>query len=107
MTIQQDYQLRPHLVQEFTATGVIGPTSIPTNLMLNLRVAVENVGGGNVIAVEGRLLGQSSFISLGTITGASTGTTVSIALVDEIRLNCTTFSASGGTPKVIASGFLA
>lgn len=104
MTIQQDYQQKPRLSKEFTATGVVGPTSIATNMMINLRVAVEGVGGGNVVVVEGRLIGQAAWNTLATITGTSTGTTVSVGLSDEIRFRCTTYSASG-TPKLICSGF--
>lgn len=104
MTIQQDYQQKPRLAKEFTATGIIGPASLSTNMMGNLRVAVEGVGVGNVIAVQGRLLGQTNWQTLGTINGSTSGQTVSVSIVDEIRFNCTTYSASG-TPKLICSGF--
>lgn len=106
MTIQQDYQLRPHVEREFTATGIIGPSNgIPLNMTGNVRVAVENVGGSNAVQVQGRLVGQSSWVTVQTITSSSTGTTVDMSVYDEVRFNCSVYSASGGTPKLLASGF--
>lgn len=104
MTIQQDYTLKPRVVKEFTATGIIGPGVLQTSMMGNLRVVVENVGA-NTILVQGRLTGQSAWITLETVVGATSGTTVDISLVDEIRFNCTVYAASGGTPKLVASSF--
>jgi hypothetical protein len=92
----------------FLATGVIGsnPNKLPTYCN-TLRVAVENVGGGNTIEVNGRLAGQTSYTLIQTITGATTGTTVDLTTTnyDEIQFNCTVYSASGGAPKLIASSF--
>ncbi len=105
MTIQQDFQLRPHLQRDFTSTGVVGPDYLVANMTGNLRVVVENVGGGNTIQVKGRLAGQTNFVTLDTIVGPSTGTTVDISVVDEIQFNCSVYAASGGTPKLVASGF--
>lgn len=105
MTIQQDYGLRPHVNKEFTATGVVGPDTVVANMTGNLRVVVENVGGGNVVLVKGKLDGQAAYSTLATITGASSGTTVDISVVDLVQFECTTYAASGGTPKLVASGF--
>lgn len=106
MTIQQDYQLRPHIEREFTATGIIGPdTGIPLNMTGNVRVALENVSGTNEVEVQGRLVGQSSWVTVSTIVGSTTGTTVDMSVYDEVRFNCSVYSASGGTPKLLASGF--
>lgn len=105
MTIQQDFTQRPHIVRDFTATGQVGPDYLVTNMTGNLRVAVENVGGGNVLLVKGRLEGQSTWVTLETITGPTSGITVDISVVDQIQFECTTYSASGGIPKVIGSGF--
>jgi len=106
MTIQQDFQLRPHFEPEFTATGIVGPAvGLDANMTSNLRVAIENVGVNNQIQVQGRLVGQASWITLQTIAGATSGVTVDISVVDRIRFNCSVYSASGGTPKLIASGF--
>jgi hypothetical protein len=105
MTIEQDFNLKPEISREFLATGIIANNTFNTFMCGNLRVAVENVGGGNVVVVKGRIAGQSTFQTLATITGATTGTTVDISVVDEIQFDCTTYSASGGTPKLLASGF--
>ena len=104
MTIQQDYTLKPKVIKNFTATGVIGPDILLTNMMGNLRVVVENVGASTIL-IQGRLTGQTAWVTLETILGATSGTTVDIGLVDEVRANCTVYAASGGTPKFIASGF--
>lgn len=105
MTIQQDYTQRPHIVRDFEATGQVGPDYLVTNMTGNLRVAVENVGGGNTLLVKGRLEGQSAWSTLATIVGPSSGTTVDISLVDQLQFECTVYSASGGIPKLVASGF--
>lgn len=73
--------------------------------MNTLGVAVENVAIGNSIIVKGRLTGQSSWVTLATITGSSTGVKVELGQTDEISFECTAYAASGGTPKLIASGF--
>ena len=52
MTIQQDYDLKPKLSQDFTATGQIGPSYIPSNMMGMLRVVISSVGSGNVVLVQ-------------------------------------------------------
>lgn len=104
MTIQQNFQQRPKTLKEFTGTGVI-VTDVPTTMCNKLRVVVENVGGGNVIVVKGKLFPQATYQTLATINGASAGTTVDISVVDEYLIECTTYAASGGTPKVMASAF--
>ncbi len=105
MTIQQNYGFRPHVETQFTGTGVFGPNPLVSNLMANLRVVIENTGGSNIVLVKGRLAGQAVWVTLATITGATTGTTVDISVAEELQFECTTFDASGGTPKLIASGF--
>lgn len=93
---------------QFTATGIFGPTSENPWLVggeSSLRIAVENVGVTNAIVVYGRIRNQSAYVTLATITGATTGTTVDISLIDEVYLDCTTYEASGGTPKLISSSF--
>lgn len=105
MTIQQNYGFRPHIESQFTSTGVIGPQFLPANTMNTLGVVVENVSGGNTILVKGRLTGQTSWVTLATIVGPTTGTKVELGQSDEITFECTVYGASGGTPKLIASGF--
>ena len=106
MTIQQDYQLRPHVEREFTQTGIIGPPNgIPLNMTGNISVVIENVSGTNAVQVQGRLVGQASWTTVSTVTGASAGSIVDMSVYDEIRFNCSVYSASGGTPKLISSGF--
>lgn len=92
----------------FTGTGNIGATSsLPYDVRGHntLRVAVENVGGGNVVKVYGRIRHQSAWTLLDTITGGSSGVSISCSVADEVYFNCDTYSASGGTPALIASGF--
>lgn len=104
MTIQQNFQQRPKSYKEFTATGIL-VTDVPTTMCNNLRVVVENAGGGNTIVVRGKLFPQTAWQTLATINGPTAGTTVDISLVDEYQIECTAYAASGGTPKVIASAF--
>lgn len=105
MTIQQDYGFKPHVETSFGSTGVFGPNPLVSNMVSNLRVVIENVGAGNTVIVKGRLQGQSSWVTLATITGASTGVTVDVSTSDETQFECTAFQASGGTPRLVASGF--
>lgn len=104
MTIQQNFQQRPKSYKEFTATGVL-VTDVPTTMCNNLRVVVENVAGGNTIVVKGKLFPQTAWQTLATINGSTAGTTVDISLVDEYRIECSAYAASGGTPVVMASAF--
>ncbi len=105
MTIQQNYGFRPHLETSFTATGRIGPEYVVSNTMNTLGIVVENTSVGNTILVKGRLTGQTAWVTLGTIIGPTTGTKIELGQTDEISFECTVYSASGGTPKLIASGF--
>jgi hypothetical protein len=104
MTIQQDYGIKPHIKKEFAATGVLA-TAIPTNMCTKLRCVVEGVGAGNVLLVKGRLKDATSWVTITTITGTSTGTTSDISLYDELEIEVTTYSASG-SPLFVASGFI-
>jgi hypothetical protein len=89
---------------QFTATGVIR-TDIRLSGDKNLRFAVENVGVGNTVLVKGKLLSQASYATLTTLTGSTTGTNVDVSGVDLVEIEVTVYSASGGTPKLVASGF--
>jgi len=94
---------------EFTATGVIGPTASNPWFVggeNSLRIAIENVGGSNEVVVYGKIRNQAAFVTLTTITGGTTGTTVDISVIDDVYFECTVYSASGGTPKLVASGFV-
>lgn len=91
----------------FTGTGNIGASSsTPYDVRGHntLRVAVEGVGGGNVIKVYGRIRHQTNWTLLDTITGTSDGVTISCSVADEVYFNCDTYAASG-VPALIASGF--
>ena len=105
MTIQQNFYQRPKSFATFAGTGVI-VTGVPTTMCNNLQVVVENVGVTNAIVVKGKLDKQSAYQTLSTITGATTGTTVDISKVESYEIECTTYSASGGTPTLIASAVL-
>jgi len=106
VTISNDSALKYYFTKEFTGTGIVGNSSgSDVILSKQIRVVVESVGGGNTVVVSGKLKGQASFVTLATIVGATTGTTVDTSLVDLILFNCTVYSASGGTPKLLASGF--
>jgi hypothetical protein len=104
MTIQQNFQQRPKTLKEFTAIGVL-VTDVPTTMCNNLRVVVENAGGGNTILVKGKLFQQAAWQTLATINGSTAGVTVDISVVDEYQIECSAYAASGGTPKVVASAF--
>jgi hypothetical protein len=94
--------------RDFTSTGDIGvgpatPWKVGAENLL--RVVLENVGAGNEVICKGRIRNQSAYSNLLTITGPTVGTTIDISLIDEIYFTCTVYSASGGTPRLIASGF--
>ncbi len=61
-----------------------------------------SVGGGNIVACEGKIRGSSTWTSLGTVTGTASAV-VDISTYDYIRFNVTTAS---GTGSIIASGFI-
>jgi hypothetical protein len=108
ISLLKDANAKHAVSKEFTASGDIAATATsPLNVRAEnqLRVVVENVGGGNTVLVKGKIAKQTSFATLATITGPSSGTTIDISLVDEIYYTCGTYSASGGTPKLVASGF--
>ena len=88
------------------SAGAIGTATVPHNVRAEnqLRVAVEGVGGSNVILVKGRIAKQAAYSTLATITGATSGTTVDVSLVDELYFDNTVHDASG-SPKLVASGF--
>jgi len=91
--------------EEFNSTGLIGDNAtwiVTTNNTIS--VVIEGVGSGNIVEVQARILGQTNFTTVATIAGLSSGTPVDISLFDQVRFNCTTFSASG-VPKLIASSF--
>lgn len=103
----KDSANRLHFAKEFTGTGAAaGSSSRPISIQgyTQITVAVENVGGGNTLVVKGRLKDAASFDTLSTISGSSTGTNIAVDLYDEVYFDVTAYSASGGTPKVIASG---
>jgi hypothetical protein len=66
-----------------------------------LRVTPVSVGGSNVIDIEGRLEGETTWTTAGSVTGTTSGT-MDISTYDYIRFNVTT---SDGTGEVIVSGF--
>ena len=103
LTNYQMYKLA--LKEPILATGLIGenPTFIVStnNVMV---VVVEGVGVTNSINIEARILGQSSFSIIKTITGTTSGTEVDVSTYDQVRFDCTTFD-SGGVPTLIVSSF--
>lgn len=90
----------------FTGTGVVGqPPTSPYDVRAEqqLVVAVEQVGGGNVILVKGRIGLRDSYSTLATLTGA-TEQTIDISLIDEVYFECQTYAAAG-TPTLVTSAF--
>lgn len=107
MSLQKDAQSKHQVKKLFTATGAIaGSAAEPLNVKAEnqVRVVVEGVGGGNTVLVLGRIEGQTSYATLETINGATSGVTVDVSLVDEVYYSCTAYAASG-TPRLVASGF--
>ena len=91
----------------FTATGIVGrDSSDPYDIasVNQIRVLCENVGGSSAVDVYGRIRKQTAWTNLGTIAGTS-ASTIDTSLIDEIYFDCSTYSASGGTPRLVASGF--
>ena len=61
-----------------------------------------SVGGGNIVACEGRIRNSTLWTSLATCTGVASAT-ADISTYDYIRFNVTTASGAG---NIIASGFI-
>jgi hypothetical protein len=70
-----------------------------------IRIVVENAGAGNTIVVKARIIGQSSFVTLKTITGTA-NETVNVSTYEEIKVECTVFDAlSSVGVKLLAASF--
>jgi len=83
-------------------TGVKGePRGYEVFGETNIRVTPVGVGGTNVIDIEARLLTETAWTSIGTVTG-TTSDTIDISTYDLVRFNQTT---SDGNGEVIVSGF--
>ena len=92
-----------HVKKVFSATGVLGNYTL--NGEIQVRFAVEGVGGGNVVTVKGKMRGQAAYTALtGSPINGATATTFDTSIVDELEVECTTFAASG-TPTLIGSGW--
>lgn len=103
LTNYQMYKLA--LVEPIRSTGLIGenPTFIITTNN-TLVVVTESVGATNAISVQARILGQTAFTTIATITGLCSGAQLDVSLYDQVRFDCTTFD-SGGAPTLIVSSF--
>jgi len=96
-----------HAEREFTTTGAVGGTaSVPyiVSAENQLRVVVENAHATMELTVYARIRGQTAYTVLEIVTGPGPFT-LDISLVDEIYFDCTVYAASGGTPRLVASGF--
>ena len=103
MTNKRFNQTKFHRIIELTAgTGIKGEAlGYQTYGETSLRVSPVSVGGTNVLDVEGRLEGQTTWTVLGSITGVVSDS-VDISTYDYIRFNTTTADSTG---EVIVSGF--
>jgi len=90
--------------QTISGTGVIGIEPYMVLSENQIRVVVEGVAGGNSVAVQGKIRNSSTWETISSIAGASTGTVIDVSTFDHVRFNCTAFAASG-TPTLRASGF--
>lgn len=104
MSVAQSYAQKFRFNKLFTGVGIVGPSSLDIILSKNLRVVVEGVGVTNAVVVRGRIFNQSAWVTLSTITGVSTGTTIDTSVYDQVQFEVTTYDASG-TPNLVASGF--
>ena len=94
--------LRFNLHTDIAATGELGPFNISNEV--SVRFVIENAGAGNTILVSGRITGQRSWDSLGTLTGL-VDEVILVDTYDEIRLTCTVFDSTGSSVRAIACSF--
>ncbi len=107
MTILTDANSKFRTKRTFSSIGDIGASEeLPYNVRAEnqLRIVVTGCDTGNEILVKGRIEGASTYATLATITGNTTGTTVDISLVDELCFECTTYE-DDGEPTLVTSGF--
>lgn len=106
MGLLKDGDSKFQAAKQFTATGVIGGSSsepFSCRGLQYVRVQFENVASTNIVKVYARIRGAASFLKIVTLRGSSTKY-IPVSGFDEFYFDCTTYGASGGTPKLVASG---
>lgn len=69
-----------------------------------LRVVTEDLGPSNVLLVKGRIKDQNSWDTIATING-SDSVSIDISSYSFFSFECTTYSFSGSSPKLLAENF--
>lgn len=95
-------ELKYNLVHRATSTGIISEAYIRDEA--KIRFVIENAGAGNSIKVEGRLVGQSDWVSLLDITG-SDNQVIDVSTYEEIRVSVISYDSLGNYIDVIGSSF--
>jgi hypothetical protein len=89
----------------FDTTGIIDPIKGHTLFgEQSMRVAVENVGAANVVKIQGKTKGITSFVDLATFTGAGE-VLVDVSTYDIIRFEVDTYDGTAVEARLTASGF--
>lgn len=84
------------------STGSLGIGTVKDES--KLRFVIEGAAGGNSVEVRGRILGQSDWDLLATLTG-SAKQTVTVMTYDEVEVFVTAFAPTADEVKVIATSF--
>lgn len=94
--------LRFNLNQLVTSTGELGIYDISDEI--SCRFVIENADSGNEFEISGRITGQNSWVSLGSLSG-STNEIVIVETYDDIKIECTTFDSLSSYVKIIGCSF--
>lgn len=88
---------------KFTKIGIVGSSDgYSSSDSKAVRFSVEEVSSGNVILIEAKILGASSWKEIGQIVGANIGA-FDIYTYDQFRIRCTTYDAVGNDAKIVIS----
>lgn len=94
--------LRFNLNKDIMATGELGIYDISNEV--SIRFVVESAEAGNTITISGRITGQTTWDSIGSLVGSLNEVRL-VDTYDEIRLVCTVFDPTGTSVRVIAASF--
>lgn len=101
-TVHKSKNVRFHMREVFTSTGIVGEDPFTLNGESELRIVVKGVGLSNVLKVQAKLSNDTDYIDIATIT-STTNQVIDIATYDDVRFNVITYGGSQG--ELIVSGF--
>lgn len=95
--------IKLNIIVPVSSTGVVGIYHISDEG--KLRLVVENADALNTVVVSAKIVGQTEYTTLKTLTG-SVNSLINIASYDHIKIECTVYQSLDSNPiKVVAASF--